>query len=83
MFMACSLALERRFEDAAEVLRDMLENSLKPDLLTYNTLLVEMCRNENDMVVFELLEEFKKTNVSIGERMYRTMLESLHFVDGK
>ncbi|KAG6518568.1 hypothetical protein ZIOFF_022048 [Zingiber officinale] len=44
MAMICSLSLERLLEAAIEVVYDMLENCKAPDILTYRTLLEEMCR---------------------------------------
>ena len=80
MVLVCSLELERKFEDAVKVLHDMLENSMKPDFLTYRTLLEEMCRDGRGNDALEVLEEFRKKDVSMCMRNYRTLLDNLHFV---
>ncbi|KAM0933843.1 putative tetratricopeptide-like helical domain superfamily [Dioscorea sansibarensis] len=55
--MICSLAMERWFEEGMEVLFDMLRNGMRPDVLSYRTLLEEMCRDGKAEHAFELLEE--------------------------
>ncbi|KAJ8559394.1 hypothetical protein K7X08_003452 [Anisodus acutangulus] len=67
MILVCSLALERRFEDATEVVFDLLDNSLSPDQLTYKTVLEEN-------YAFELLEEFKKRDSLMNEKTYKSLL---------
>ncbi|KAF5177636.1 Pentatricopeptide repeat-containing protein [Thalictrum thalictroides] len=44
MILICSLSMERRFEDAIHIMFDMLRHFKVPDLLTYKTLLEELCR---------------------------------------
>lgn len=80
MILVCSLALERRFGDAIEVMRDMLENSMAPDLLTYRTLMDELVRDGRGDDAFEYLEEFRKKDVSMTEKTYKILLDNLYFV---
>ncbi|XP_038713339.1 pentatricopeptide repeat-containing protein At3g25210, mitochondrial-like isoform X2 [Tripterygium wilfordii] len=81
MVLICSLAMERRFEDAIEVLLDMVGNSLQPDLLTYKTVLEGMCREGRGSEALELLEELKKKDRSMGEKSFKILLNCLHFLN--
>lgn len=80
MILICSLAMERRFEDGIKVMFDMLDNGRIPDLLTYKTLLEEMCRIGRGDDAFELLEELRTKKGAMGDRTYNTLLDGLHFV---
>ncbi|GAB4830299.1 hypothetical protein Ancab_019937 [Ancistrocladus abbreviatus] len=60
---------------------DMLGHSKSPDLLTYRTLLEEMCRDGRGKDALELLEELRKKDSLMGERTYKTLLNGLHFFD--
>ncbi|CAA2989995.1 pentatricopeptide repeat-containing protein At3g25210, mitochondrial [Olea europaea var. sylvestris] len=80
MILICSLAMERRFEDAIEVAFDALGNSMSPDLLTYKTLLEEMCKDGRGNEAFELLEGFRKRDSLMNEKTYNTLLNGLHFL---
>ncbi|XP_044502743.1 pentatricopeptide repeat-containing protein At3g25210, mitochondrial [Mangifera indica] len=80
MILICSLAIERRFEDAIEVVFDMLGNGMGPDLLTYKTLLEGLCREGRGNEGFELLEEFRKRDVLMGDKNYKILLNGLHFL---
>ncbi|XP_022771543.1 pentatricopeptide repeat-containing protein At3g25210, mitochondrial [Durio zibethinus] len=79
MILICSLAMESRLEDAVDVVSDMLGNSMAPDLLTYKTVLEELCRGGRSNDAFELLEEWKKRDLSMGQKNYRILLDALHF----
>ncbi|EPS61525.1 hypothetical protein M569_13273, partial [Genlisea aurea] len=68
--LICSLAMEGSFEDAVEVADDMVENAMAPDLLTYETLLEEMCRHGREEAAFEVLERFRKMDRFMTERTY-------------
>lgn len=50
----CGLALERMLNEGVELLEDMLENKMKPNLLTYMILLV-LCKDGRGELVFEEL----------------------------
>jgi pentatricopeptide repeat protein len=81
VIIVCSLALERRFEDAIEVMFDMLSNSRSPDHLTYNkTVLEGLCREGRVDDAFELLDECKKRDFYMNEKMYKTLFNDLQFV---
>ncbi|XP_058771376.1 pentatricopeptide repeat-containing protein At3g25210, mitochondrial-like [Vicia villosa] len=80
VIIVCSLALERRFEDAVEVMFDMLSNSRSPDHLTYKTVLEGLCREGRVDDAFELLDECKKRDVYMNEKMYKILFNDLRFV---
>ncbi|KAL5562175.1 hypothetical protein UlMin_031922 [Ulmus minor] len=80
MIVICSLAMERRFEDATEALFDMLEGSMSPDLLTYKTLLEGMCRDGKGDEALELLEEIRKRDGLMSSKTYKILLNELHFI---
>ncbi|GMY26520.1 pentatricopeptide repeat-containing protein At3g25210, mitochondrial [Fagus crenata] len=80
MVLICSLVLERRFEDAIKVLFDMLGNSMGPDLLTYKTLLEGLCREGRGNDAFELVDELRKRDRSMSEKMYSSLMNELHFL---
>ncbi|RZC61145.1 hypothetical protein C5167_022908 [Papaver somniferum] len=80
MILICSLSMERRYEEATEIMFDMLKNSMVPDLLTYKTLLEGICREGKEDEAFELLEEVRKKQGSMGDRTYKNILNGLHFV---
>ncbi|KAI3971060.1 hypothetical protein MKX01_024707 [Papaver californicum] len=79
MILVCSLSMERRYEEATEVMFDMLKNSMVPDLLTYKTLLEGICREGKEDEAFELLEEVRKKQGAMGDRTYKNILNGLHF----
>ncbi|GAB2234635.1 hypothetical protein Droror1_Dr00003892 [Drosera rotundifolia] len=79
MVLVCGLALEKRYEVAADVMLDMVGNFMSPDFLTYRTLFEEMCRDGKGDDALELLEEMRKRDVNMGERTYKSLLDSLHF----
>ncbi|XVE72699.1 hypothetical protein DITRI_Ditri11bG0059900 [Diplodiscus trichospermus] len=78
MILICSLAMEQRLEVAVNVVSDMLGNSMAPDLLTYKTVLEELCRGGRSNDAFELLEEWKKRDLSMGQKNYRILVNALH-----
>ncbi|GMN50235.1 hypothetical protein TIFTF001_019405 [Ficus carica] len=80
MIVICSLAMERRFDDAVEVVRDMLGCEMSPDFLTYKTVLEGLCRDGKGDEAFTLLEEFRGRDGLMGGKMYRTLLNELHFI---
>ncbi|KAI3906366.1 hypothetical protein MKW92_017892 [Papaver armeniacum] len=80
MILICSLSMERRYEEATEIMFDMLKNSMVPDLLTYKTLLEGLCREGKEDEAFELLEEVRKKQGAMGDRTYKNILNGLHFV---
>ncbi|KAL1336779.1 hypothetical protein AAHE18_10G087500 [Arachis hypogaea] len=75
-----SLSMNRRFEDAIEVLFDMLENSKSPDHLTYKTVLEGLCREGRADEAFDLLDECRKRDVNMNEKMYKALLRELHYI---
>ncbi|KAL9228359.1 hypothetical protein vseg_003949 [Gypsophila vaccaria] len=81
MVLVCSLALERQFVVAVEVLRDMIGNEMSPDMLTYRTLFDEMCRDGKGNDAVELLEEFRGKDLKMVDKNYKALLNSLHFVN--
>ncbi|GLT28143.1 hypothetical protein SLA2020_030970 [Shorea laevis] len=81
MVLICSLAIERKIDDAVEIISDMLGNSMAPDVLTYKTVLEELCRGGRNHDAFELLEEWRKKDAWMGEKNYRTLLNTLRFID--
>ncbi|KAL4350117.1 hypothetical protein AHAS_Ahas10G0109900 [Arachis hypogaea] len=74
------LSMNRRFEDAIEVLFDMLENSKSPDHLTYKTVLEGLCREGRADEAFDLLDECRKRDVNMNEKMYKALLRELHYI---
>ncbi|CAH8334341.1 unnamed protein product [Eruca vesicaria subsp. sativa] len=80
MVLVCSLAMERRVSEAVEVVFDMLGSSLSPDVLTYNTVLGELCRGGRGGEALELLEEWKKRDPVMGERNYRKLMDEVYFL---
>jgi pentatricopeptide repeat protein len=80
MTVICSVSLERRYEDAIDVVFDMVGNSMSPDLLTYKTLLEGMCRDGGGNEAFELLDELRKRDCSMGEKTCKILLNELHFL---
>ncbi|XWS76039.1 hypothetical protein CRYUN_Cryun01aG0143200 [Craigia yunnanensis] len=78
MILIFSIAMEQRLEDAVDVVSDMLGNSMAPDLLTYKTVLEELCRGGKSNDAFELLE-WKKRDLSMGQKNYRILVNALHF----
>jgi pentatricopeptide repeat protein len=59
---------------------DMLGNSRSPDCLTYKTVLEGLCREGRVDDAFELLDECKKRDIGMNERMYKTLFNDLQFV---
>ena len=80
VIIVCSLAMERRLEDAIELLFDMLGQSRSPDHLTYKTVLEGLCREGRVDEAFELLDECKKRDVSMGEKTYKSLLNDLYVI---
>ncbi|KAK8477494.1 hypothetical protein V6N13_131773 [Hibiscus sabdariffa] len=78
MILICSLAMEQRLDDAVDVTYDMLGNSMAPDLLTYKTVLQELCRGGRSKDAFGLLEEWKKRDLSMGPKNYGILVNALH-----
>ncbi|KAJ4958939.1 hypothetical protein NE237_026050 [Protea cynaroides] len=71
--------MDEMFEDAINILFDMLANSMSPDLLTHKTLLGELCREGRGNEALELLEELKNKDVLMGEKTYNNLLREVHF----
>jgi pentatricopeptide repeat protein len=80
MTVICSVSLERRYEDAIDVVFDMLGNSMSPDFLTYKTLLGGMWRDGRGDEAFQLLDELRKRDCSMGEKTYKILLNGLYFL---
>ncbi|KAL5224308.1 hypothetical protein ABZP36_010947 [Zizania latifolia] len=81
MIAVSALALEWRFEESRRVLIDMLDSKRKPDMITYRTLLEEMCRAGRTEEAFELLEELKgRERGPLDQRMYSELLDGLHWI---
>lgn len=81
MTAVSALALEWRFEESRNVLIDMLDCKRKPDMITYRTLMEEMCRAGRAEDAFELLEELKERKRGpLDQRMYSELLDGLHWI---
>ncbi|CAN6214810.1 unnamed protein product [Urochloa humidicola] len=81
MIAVSALALEWRFEESKRVLLDMLDCKRKPDMITYRTLLEEMCRAGRTEQAFEVLEELKgRKRGPLDQRMYSELLDGLHWI---
>uniref|UniRef100_A0A0E0L8Q3 Pentacotripeptide-repeat region of PRORP domain-containing protein n=1 Tax=Oryza punctata TaxID=4537 RepID=A0A0E0L8Q3_ORYPU len=81
MTAVSALALEWRFEESRNVLIDMLDCKRKPDMITYRTLMEEMCRAGRAEEAFELLEELKgRKRGPLDQRMYSELLDGLHWI---
>uniref|UniRef100_A0A7N0U947 Pentatricopeptide repeat-containing protein n=1 Tax=Kalanchoe fedtschenkoi TaxID=63787 RepID=A0A7N0U947_KALFE len=80
MVLICSLAMEGLFEDAVGVTFDMLGKSMVPDVLTYKTLLGGFCRDGRGNEALELLEELRRRDGAMNSKVYRTLLDEVHFV---
>jgi hypothetical protein len=76
MIAVSALALDWRFEEAKRVLLDMLDSKRKPDMITYRTLLEEMCRAGRTGEAFEELKERKRG--VLDHKMYSELLDGLH-----
>ncbi|XP_028959485.2 pentatricopeptide repeat-containing protein At3g25210, mitochondrial-like [Malus domestica] len=84
MNVICSLTMGRKYDDAIEVVLDMLSNAMSPDLLTYKTLLEGLCRDGKGVEAFDLLEDLRRKDAGMmNERTYKTLLNALHFVNGE
>ncbi|KAJ0984285.1 hypothetical protein J5N97_002641 [Dioscorea zingiberensis] len=70
----CSVAMERWFEEGVEVVFDMLGNGMRPDVLSYRTLLEEMCRDGKVEEAFGLLEEVRKRDAAMEKKVYDDLL---------
>ncbi|KAM1044304.1 hypothetical protein EV2_036451 [Malus domestica] len=82
MNVICSLTMGRKYDDAIEVVLDMLSNAMSPDLLTYKTLLEGLCRDGKGVEAFDLLEDLRRKDAGMmNERTYKTLLNALHFVN--
>ncbi|RXH98011.1 hypothetical protein DVH24_010336 [Malus domestica] len=82
MIMIYSLTMGRKYDDAIEVVLDMLSNAMSPDLLTYKTLLEGLCRDGKGVEAFDLLEDLRrKDDGMMNEMTYKTLLNALHFVN--
>jgi pentatricopeptide repeat protein len=63
------------------VLLDMLDSKRKPDMITYRTLLEEMCRAGRTEEAFEVLEGLKeRKRGALDQRMYSELLDGLHWI---
>ncbi|CAN1141154.1 Pentatricopeptide repeat-containing protein At3g25210, mitochondrial [Linum perenne] len=80
MIVICSLAMARKLDDAVGIVFDMLKNSLSPDQLTYKTLLEGMCRDGRGSESLELLEQWRKMDGLMGEKVYKALLNETHFL---
>ncbi|KAK3131793.1 hypothetical protein QOZ80_6AG0511570 [Eleusine coracana subsp. coracana] len=81
MIGVSALALEWRFEESRRLLLDMLDSKRKPDMITYRTLLEEMCRAGRTEEAFEVLEELKeRRRGALDQRMYSELLDGLHWI---
>ncbi|XP_024312973.1 pentatricopeptide repeat-containing protein At3g25210, mitochondrial [Brachypodium distachyon] len=81
MTAVAGLALEWRFEESRQVLFDMLDSKRKPDMITYRTLLEELCRAARTEDAFVLLEELKERKCgALDQRMYSELLDGLHWI---
>ncbi|KAK5818059.1 hypothetical protein PVK06_022990 [Gossypium arboreum] len=69
MILICSLAMEQRLDDAIDIVYDMLEHSMALYLLTYKTVLEELCSEGNSNDAFELLKDWKKRDLSMAKRI--------------
>ncbi|KAA3458532.1 pentatricopeptide repeat-containing protein mitochondrial [Gossypium australe] len=69
MILICSLATEQRLDDAFDVVYDMLEHSMALYLLTYKTVLEELCGEGKSNDAFELLKDWKKRDLSMAKRI--------------
>ncbi|CAN6545055.1 unnamed protein product [Malus baccata var. baccata] len=82
MIVICSLTMGQKYDDAIEVVLDMLSNAMSHDLLTYKTLLEGLCQDGKDVEAFDLLEDLRRKNDGMmNERTYKTLLNALHFVN--
>uniref|UniRef100_A0A2P2P724 Pentatricopeptide repeat-containing protein n=1 Tax=Rhizophora mucronata TaxID=61149 RepID=A0A2P2P724_RHIMU len=79
MTLICSHAMESRLEDAIEAVFDMLGNSMAPDLLTYKTVLEGLCQQGRGDDALQLLEEWRKLDGLMGDKIFKTLLNGLHF----
>lgn len=81
MIAVSALALEWRFDESRRVLLDMLDCGRKPDMITYRTLLEEMCRAGRTEEAFDVLEELKgRKRGTLDQRMYSELLDGLHWI---
>ncbi|PKU82494.1 pentatricopeptide repeat-containing protein At3g25210, mitochondrial [Dendrobium catenatum] len=80
MALICSLAMQERFDESIRVLFDMLENSLRPDVLTYRTVLEGMCRGGRTEEAFKLLEELGGITRGMDRRVYSDLLDGMHWL---
>ncbi|XP_062077746.1 pentatricopeptide repeat-containing protein At3g25210, mitochondrial [Humulus lupulus] len=79
MIVICSLAMDRRFDEATEVVFDMLGCSMSPDFLTYKTLLEGLCRDGKGDEALTLAEEFRQKDGLMTSKTYNNLLNQLHF----
>lgn len=79
MTVTNSLSLRCRFQEAVEIVTDMIENSMSPDLLTNRTLLEGLCREGREEDAFVLLEELRKKKV-LDEKTYYRLFDGLKCV---
>ncbi|KAF4370310.1 hypothetical protein G4B88_012994 [Cannabis sativa] len=75
MIVICSLAMDRRFDEATEVVFDMLGCSMSPDFLTYKTLLEGLCRDGKGDEALKLAEEFRQKDVT--EKLAKKKMTSI------
>ncbi|KAJ9541935.1 hypothetical protein OSB04_028441 [Centaurea solstitialis] len=80
MILIYSLAVEQRFRDPIKVIFDMLNDSMSPDMLTYKTLLEGLCREGRVDEAFNILEEFRKKDSFMNEKIYKNLLNVLHYL---
>lgn len=81
MILICCLAMERRFQEATDIVLNMMCQSMSPDFLTYKTLLEELCRDGNGDYAFELLELYRKKDCLMDEKTYNKLLNGLHYLN--
>ncbi|CAN0899167.1 Pentatricopeptide repeat-containing protein At3g25210, mitochondrial [Linum grandiflorum] len=81
MIVICSLAMARKLDDAVGVVFDMLRNSLSPDQLTYKTVLEGMCRDGRGSQALDLLEQWRKLDGLMGDKVYKALLNEMHFLN--
>ncbi|KAG6494549.1 hypothetical protein ZIOFF_049589 [Zingiber officinale] len=62
--------------------RGGIRHAGEPDILTYRTLLEEMCREGRSEVAYDLLEELRQRKGAMKGRMHSDLLASLHWCLG-
>ncbi|KAG9456887.1 hypothetical protein H6P81_001395 [Aristolochia fimbriata] len=67
------LVERQRFEDAQEVLRKMSEKQVKPDLLSYESLIMALCREGKLDQIRYLLDGMAKHGVALSPLLHETV----------